>query len=422
MIFNEFFKGINRSTIEESGFDNLVNVDVHSTIGEAQCQLAEVVDATSGVPTEPCVNAIAPSGTIYLFSTTTTKIWKLNTNGTYASVTANANSGHRGAEYHNGYIYYWTATKAGRFVPDTEGSRNDNAGTAANGDFRASCKENLQLWITDGKYVASFDATNAFGANTLDFPPECLGTAIIPDGNTNILVGTRIGASVQSCRCFLWDTFSSSFTLSDPIPEIGVNTFINCDDMILAQCGLAGKLYYWTGSQLSLFDKEIRNTTTSLGHQLSTVFNSRPLLAVGAKIYSVYRNLAGLDRAIVQEYTCSNTIQSLAVSGSQLIVSHANGVNKLSSNRDTAIIETPEVQGNTNEVEVLYTDMPAGTSIDIYTKSNRGSYVQQTAITDTINRKVYFDGSLLDSIQTQAKVVMTPNGSATPKIISIELK
>jgi len=113
MIFNKFYNGEGFSKYDQSGFDDSANVDVHSNIGSAQCQLALVLE--SATPTEPCVRAIDPSGNVYFFSTSSGKTWKRTTGGSYSLVNTNANGAHLGAHYFNGYVYYATATKLGRF-------------------------------------------------------------------------------------------------------------------------------------------------------------------------------------------------------------------------------------------------------------------------------------------------------------------
>ncbi len=422
MKLNKFFNGRGLSKHSQEAFDSLIGADVHTDIGTVTGQVALATDATSGVPTEPCVQCSTPTGIQYLFSQTTGKIWKRTSAGVYSSMTANDyTTGHRGCQFFNGYMWFWTATKLGVFNATTEGERNNAHGTFANGGAYASCEENQTLFISDGKYIASVNSSNTFAPNALDLPPQFFGSCITPDGFTNILIGTIIGANIQVCRGFLWDTYSDSFTLSDEVPETGINCFINCDDVIMAQCGTNGKLYQWTGQTFAVWDNELRAETTTLGHQLSTVFNSRPLIAVGTKIYSIYRRGAGMPRVLVQEYTATNTIYSIDVVGSTLLVSVSNGVNKTGTNKATVTIDTPEIMGNFNQLSVDYTSLPTGTSISLYTNTNGAGFVAQTSIIDTINKKVYFDGGLLDCAFIQGRVILNPSTTLSPVISNIEI-
>lgn len=420
--FNQFINGQGASKHIQSGFDSITNGDIHSDIGSFTGQVTLSADATSGVPTEACVQCSAPDGSIYLFSKTTGKGWIRATNGTYAALGTNSNTtGHIGCQYYNGYMYYWTSNKLGRFVWNTEGSRNDNFGTFTNGNSYASCEENLTLFITDGKYVASVNSAGTFTANALDIPAQYIGSCIIPDGFTNILIGTLV-ASNAYCRAFLWDTYSDSFTLSDEVGETGIYSFINCGDVIIAQCGITGKLYQWTGQTLAIWNNELRDQSTNIGHQMTTVLGSRPLIAVGTKIYSIYRKNAEMPRALVQEYTASASINSIGVSAGVLVVSAGTGINLKTTTKATATIDTPEIQGVYNEVIVDYTSLPTGTSIGISTNTNGAGWVAQTPITDTINKKVYFDGGLPDCRFLQARITLTPSTTDSPVINNITIQ
>lgn len=412
--FDKFQNGIGKSRADHGGFDNLINCDVHNELGYVTPQLALILENGLG---EPCVSCITNAGTIYFFSTTTGNIWKRSLGGTYSFVGTNANGAHRGCRVFNGIVFYWTASKLGRFTPETQASRNDSIGTAANGDFKGSVILNLLLWITDGRYITKVDLAGNFTANALDIPNEFEATILSPQKN-NLLVGSQMGANVQKCRFFLWDTYSDSWTIEDDVPIAGANTFIECDELTIAQCGPSGELWYWNGTSMVSFEWTVRgvSTITTLGHQLSTVLNKRPLFAVGNKIFSIYKQFTSSTYAIVQEYTATGTtIQSLEVSGSQLIVSHNAGVDKIGTSYAVATIDTPEMTGEMmNNVLINYDSYPQG--IGIWTLSNRDVWVQQTPIIDTIRSIVYFDGGLLNSASTQARVTLTANGANVPRI------
>ena len=174
------------------------------------------------------------------------------------SVTSNTNTtGHRGAKSFNGVMYYWTASKLGKFTNESEASRSDSFGTFSNGQARGCEEANLSLFIADGKYVAAVDNAGTFSPNVFDIPADKQSTCIKKVG-TDILVGSIIGTNVNTCSVYLWDTYSSSWTLEDELPENGVNTFIDGDNVTIAQCGSSGALYYWNGSTMQSFDSKIR--------------------------------------------------------------------------------------------------------------------------------------------------------------------
>ncbi len=407
---SQFYEGIAPTKHSTKGFDNIVNGDVHSDIGSITGNGVAYSDTTANTPNETCLQCTTPTGTTYFFSTTSGKIWKRTEAGVYSTITANTHtSGHRGCIHYNGFVRFWTKDYLGKFISDTEASRNNTHGTFANGIAWGCCEENLSLYITDGKYIASVNSSESFNPNALDIPPQYIGICLIPDGFTNILLGTTIWSNIQRCRTFLWDTYSDSFTLSDEIPEPSVNCFINCDDIILAQCGDTGNLYQWNGQTLSLWENKLKDVTTGIGSFMSTIVNSIPYIAANNKIFSIFRKNATMPRVIVQDYTATANIYSLGTSNGNLFASVTGGVNLISTNKAVVTIDTLESYGQFNDVVVDYQSYPEG--IGIQTKVDGGSWVTQTPIIDTINKKVYFDGGLSDCNYIQGRVTLSPNPS-----------
>jgi len=412
--FGSFYRGVGKSKYDQTGFDDTTNLDVHSSIGSAQCQLDLVLE--SATPTEPCVRAIDPSGNVYFFSTSSGKTWKRTTAGSYSLVNTNANGAHLGAQYFNGKVYYATATKLGSF--DLVTTWTDTYQTFSKTATSRPMEEINGLLIIGNDYLLStLDTSGTWTDNSLDLPSNYDITCLAAVGS-DLLIGTSMGANVCQTKVFLWDTYSASWTYEDDVYEIGVNCFIKIDNGVLAQCGTAGQLYTWNGSAMDRF-KKIRGLTTGAGDQLSTVFKGKPLLANATKVYSIHREDSDLGYAIVQEYTSTGTISSIIAQGSQLLVSHNSGVDKIDTNYATAILDCPEVQGAVQKVEVNYDSLPANTTIGISTKVDGGNWTAQTPITDTIQKKVYFDGGMAQVNFFQARITLTPSTSNTPVIKSI---
>jgi hypothetical protein len=422
--YGEFYKGENTSRAEQSGFTATSNLDIHSEIGYASPQLALVSESTT--PNEACISAIVPTGDVYFFSTTTGKIWKRAVStGAYTLANTNANTAHRGARYFNGKLYYWTATKLGHY--DLATTWTDSFATLANGNGRGSAILNLSLFIADGNDISSVDNTGTFAQSSLDLEVNYIITDIAAVGN-DLLIGTLNSTSNGFCKAFLWDTYSSSWSYEDEVFEAGINCFIQTDNLTLAQCGNAGWIYYWTGSRLEKFKKikGITTTNTATLHNYTTTLNGKALLANGTYIYSIHRENKDLPMAICREYTSTGTINSILAVGSQLLVSYTNeetiGVDKIGTNYATAYLDTPEANEESQMVEVYYDSLPTGTSIGISTKINGGDWTVQTPITDTINKRVYFDGGLLDVVFMQARATLTPSTTSKPVIRNIVIK
>lgn len=416
-IYNKFTNGEGQSAYDESGFDQLQNVDIHSTLGTVQSQLD--VENLSDTIDEQTLIEVVPTGDVYFLSIESGKIWKRAiADGAITLAHTNTNGLGRGIKYYNGKLYYWTASKLGHF--NLSSPWTDTFATFSGGDARHSLELNLTLWICDSEYIASVNSSGTFSANSLDLPPQYTGVTLTTD-SYNLLIGAFIGSNVAESRVFLWDTYSDSWTSEDPVDEVGINCWINADGISFASCGTEGNIYYWSGTEMVFFNK-IRGITPTRGGSKSTTYQGRPLFASNNYVYSLHRSGKDQPIAIAREYSCNGTISDIMAHGSYLFISHSNGVDLVNSDMATGVVQTPIYENTFNNVIVSYVSLPAGTSIGISTAINGGAFSEQTAITDTVNKKVYFDGGLADAKFGQAKVTLNPHGSFTPVITSIELK
>jgi len=403
-----FYNGLSAlGKLEQNKFQTLENVDIHDEIGMAKPQLA--MESESTTPNEYCFSAIDQDGNIYACSNTSGKIWKRTTAGVWSLVHTNANTYHTGCRYFNGYLWYWTSTKLGNF--DLSSTWVDSFATGTG--FREGIEANNTLLISNGRYLARIDAANTFSANEFVVPAQYKTTCLKNIGD-DILVGTQISLSVASCKFFLWDTVSASWTYEDEVFEIGANCFVQLDNIYLAQCGTSGRFYYWTGSQMAYFGR-IEGITTGIGEQNSVVFNGRPLFANANKIYSIHKEANGLSYAFCGEYTCTGTISSLAIQGQTLLASVGTGFDKRGTGYATATIETAEIQAKISAVKVSYDTYPDG--ITVSTNVNGAGYVEQTPIIETTEKEVIFNGGIADGATCQVKITLTD----TAKIKKITL-
>lgn len=423
MILDKFYNGQSKSKYDQNGFDNLVNCDIHSEPGAIKCQLALVLD--SSTPNEACISAVAPTGDVYFFSTSSGKTWKrAQSDGTYSLVNTNANGAHSGCRYFGGRIYYSAGTKLGHF--NLASTWTDSAHTfTQSSTYRPMEELNLSLFIGNGKYVASVDNALTFSDNVLDLYPQCTVATLSPVG-TDLLITTQEGTNVNSSRAFLWDTYSSSWTIEDVIPEAGGNCALTTDNITFVQFGTAGWIYYWTGARMEKF-KQIRGITTAWNPYLSTTLAGKSLFATGTKVFSVHRFDKDMPYVICQEYTATTgTIKSLINTGSQLIVSNGTNVNKIDTNYATAVIDTPEISRNEQKqsyqkITVHYDIIGSGGTIGLSTSVDGAAFAAQTVTTDTIKKQAYFDGGLGDVNFMQGRVTLTPSGANNISIKSISI-
>jgi hypothetical protein len=272
--------------------------------------------------------------------------------------------------------------------------------------------------IANGRYITRIDAANSVALEEFTLPAQFKATTLLNIGD-DVLIGTYISTDVSYCKVFLWDTVSTAWTYEDEIWETGVNVLMKLDNIAVAQCGTSGNFYYWDGSKMNYFGR-IKGITTSLGEQRAITYKRRPLFANATKIYSIHKDASGLPYAFCGEYTCTGTIQSLAVQGQTLLASVGTGVDKRGTAYATATVETPEIQSQISNIKIGYDSYPAG--IGVETSINGATYVAQTETVNATEKEVTFNGGTVDGHTTQIRVTLTPSGENIPKMKYIEVQ
>lgn len=440
MIYGNFFNGIGISEYDANKFHSIVGCDIHSKSGVTKSSLAMTKESGTTV-TELCsCSVVSTNGDSFWFSGASGKIWKRTSAGVWSLVHTNTIGANLGCCLFNGYIYYASASKLGRIAianassEASWSSQNDSFGTFTAGDtaYKPMCVKNLSLFIGDGYLVASVDGAGTFSANVLDLETYHRITCLV-GYNNYLLIGTTVASNVNQSGVFLWDTYSSSWTVEDYIEEQGVNTFIRSDNLILASCGTVGNIYYFTGEKLELMRALIdadETIATSVKPYNSANLNGLPLLGNLRGIYSIGRLNKDLPLAFNIEYVPSagqgTTIGTILTVGGQVLASFQNGtsygVDKLDTNRTNGVITTPVFMGKASMVKVYYSLMPTGCSIAIETKSDGGTWTAQTEVKDDQDLKiVYFDGGIGNASFVQARITLTSSTTSTPIITSIEI-
>jgi hypothetical protein len=261
------FKNFNMGGLADSdylGSENslaaLWGFDLHSEVGVLKVNQA--LTKESGSTIDDFVKASVPSsdGNTYLFGSTNGKIWKRTSGGTYSlEATASPAAGSAGildAKEYEGYIYYAMQSRLGRWQIGTAWStRNDSWATFTNTDalWHPMIVLNLVLYIGDAHFLAQVDA-GTFSANALDISSplriKCLGQM-----GTDILLGTYVSSNIVSTEIYRWNTWSVSFTNSDPIPEVGINAFLPIDNGVIVNAGTKGNTYIYDGETLEPYKK-----------------------------------------------------------------------------------------------------------------------------------------------------------------------
>jgi len=292
----------------------------------------------------------------------------------------------------------------------------------------------------------------AFSDNALDIKQplriKCLGQL-----STSLLIGTFVAENIVRAEILEWNTWSPSFTSSDPIPESGINAFIDMDNFVLVNAGVKGNMYLYNGSQLELY-KKIKGLWSegqeAVVHPNAFLnYNGIPLFGLSQKagnptklgVYSMARHSRNYPYVYVIEYLISrlNTynieIGSFASrGGGQFLVTwtdrNAGGrsfgidILDLSAKAPTAYITTRLINidrfvfDNHGLALVAYRKLPVDTDINFYTKINHAPTFSSALekVNDDMRKIVYTKEKIGEIATMQLKVEMTSSGNEAPEV------
>jgi hypothetical protein len=439
MNYEKYYSGV-RSKYDQSGFYALRGVDIHSNAGSITSSYAMTKASASLVDKTPTCAATLPNGDSFFATSGSGKIWKCTSTGTVSLVHTNTEGDTRGMGYHNGYLYYASSDKLGRIAEanaSSESSWSSETDTWATFTNAASYKpmivHNLSLFIGDGHYVAAVDEEGTFSANALDLEAHHDITALARWGDF-LLIGTYVGSDNHQAGLFVWDTYSSSWTTSDYIDEAGINMFIPADNNLFMQAGTVGNIYYWTGEKAEKFGKlrdGSNSVTTTINPYGSANLNGLPLLATTRGIYSLGKSDVSMPIAQSIEYLPSagqglTTAGALLAVGSQVFFGWYDGtdygIDKISTSKDTGVIETPLAIGKFQEVKVYYESLPTSTSITCKLSKDGGAFASHTLVQDDENERIYKSDTRIDNKSNlQVQISLNPSTTTAPTIYNIEL-
>lgn len=449
-ISDSLFQGQENSVAECVGFD------LHGEPGILKNN--QKLTKESGATVDDLVKVILPcsDGNTYLFGSTNGKIWKRTAAGVYSlEATAAPAAGGVGildAYEYQGYIYYAMESRLGRVAvgsPTSWAGRNDSWATFTNtdADFHPMFEQNQVLYIGDKNYVAQVDA-GTFSANALDIKTplriKSLGGIL-----TDLLIGTFVNVYKVATEIFRWNTWSVSFSSSDPIPEIGINSFLATDNYNLVSAGRKGRIYFYNGAQLEPFKKipgDWSGTNEALIHpNASCNMNGLPLFGLSnisgnpAKqgVYSLggydrnYPKVLNLEWLISTGNSSGIDIGAIELVGTVLLVSWKDttggttyGIDKLdltakvaSAYFSTRIINSARNDSKTLSGYVAYRSLPTGATIKIYYKTNyAAAWTEATTVVDTIRKTVYLKETFPEANAIEIKVESNANGNNAPEI------
>jgi hypothetical protein len=274
--------------------------------------------------------------------------------------------------------------------------------------------------------------------------------------NTDLLVGTIVSANVPEAQIARWNTWSVSFSYSDPVPEAGVNCFLETDNNIIVSVGTKGNLYLYNGSQLEEY-KRVKGVYTGTNkatvHENATFnFNGMPLFGFSnvsgnpayQGVYSLNRTnrnypyVLNLENYISSAHLSNVEIGSITpISSDQFLVSWKDttvgtvyGVDVLDLTAKTPlawfatrtmIVNRTQIN-NYKEMNVPYRSLPTGSDIKIYKKTNADtSFTEITEAENDADRLMFSsEVNISDAVRFQGKVELIPNGNNAPEVELLE--
>ena len=466
-------EGFNMGGISDSKFSGIKNSlykligwDMHST--PALLKTAQKMTKNSGsTVTEFCKCRVASTnGCTYWGSSSSGKIWERASDGTWTlviTITAAAGGVNiLGMFEYQGYIYIATESRLHRIASTHTGSTAWGANIALNWAtftktdalYHPMTEQNLVLFIGDGNQVAQVDGST-FSANAMDIGTP-LRIKTLGKIGTDLLIGTWVSDNITKTRVFRWNTWSVSFTSSDEIDEVGINAFLEADNIVYINAGLQGNIYVYDGEKLELFRKisgDYSPTATALVNP-NAVANLGGQILFGVSngtgnpcdqgVYRIGRHsrnypyIMDLPYPISQrnstEFVLTNLeIGAVLVVGSNILVSWkdstgtpAYGVDILdySNKLDGAYFETRimsidrEIFTNFTKFLVAYASLPSSTAINISYSKNYASYVATTEKSDPDRLIVYSEAEGVEANVLQMKVAITASSNTAPEIES----
>jgi len=342
-------------------------------------------------------------------------------------------------------------TVVSNVTTDLEGG-NIKIYTTSDPEFHPMEIQNLILFIGDRHLVHQVD-NQTFSRDALDIKPpyriKSLGVL-----RTNLLIGTYIADNVNKTEILIWNTLSVSFTSSDPIEEAGINAFLQADNFVLVNAGLAGNIYYYNGETLEQFKRvpgDYSDTKKAVVHP-GSVGNLHGLMLFGFSnntgnpanqgVYVMGKYARNYPLVLDFSFPISERsggafvltgieIGAIVVAGFDVLIAWKNGstfgIDKIDySNKldgayfesRVAIIEREMLQ-NFGNFLVAYESLPASTAIAIgYKMNHAGSYTATTIVNDTDRKVVEAPNENPSGTTAQMKVTITANSNDAPTIES----
>lgn len=294
--------------------------------------------------------------------------------------------------------------------------------------------------------------TGVFSENALDLPVQSIVKCLGPMG-TDLLIGTIVNSNIIGTKIYRWNTWSVSYTNSDPIPEVGINAFLPTDNFVIVNAGTKGNLYIYDGSTLDIY-KQVKGdwsaSDKALVHPQAVLnFNGLPLFGMSSiignptimGIYSLGRTnrnypyvlnceylLASRDIANIEIFCITPIDNSFLVSwknGSTYGIDRMDLTEKFNGAYFTTRIIMPDRMALTNFSQIFsgYRRLPTGTLINFEKSVNYQAFVPISDIrTDTKRNMRYSAIDIGEATTLQARAILQTSGNDSPEMEITRIK
>lgn len=333
--------------------------------------------------------------------------------------------------------------------------------STADSEYHPMEIQNNVLFIGDRNYIHQVDKNvstgeHIFTARALDFNyphrASCLGKF-----ETDLLIGTKVDSRIAKAMVIRWNTWSESYSVTDDIPEEGINAFIDADNYVEVSAGLTGSIYFYNGKDLEIMrqakgDYDAGGKVT-VNPNATANFKGLPLIGfsnvsgnpIMQGVYSFgnknsnYPVIMGFDFPISQRSTgalvTSNIeIGAIVIAGNDMFVSWrdsnaspVSGIDKLdyTAKLENAYFTTMYLDpsqifiNNYHQYMVKYTSLPTNTGIQLEYSINYEAFVAfSNELTDTLKKQVS-SNSVLQAVPLQIRVKFTVSNNDAPKITAL---
>lgn len=425
----------------KNSVDDMLGFDIHDEAGIMKVSQALTKESGTSIGSNEIYAMVACSdGKTYMFSRNQGYIFSRTSGGTYTNEAQSADFSISTAMEYKGYIYYASPEWLGRWQIGTAWStRTDHwqALTVAYSTYHPMLIVNDVLYIGNDYKLAQVDGTTFTGnALTLEtkYSISCLGQM-----GTDLLMGTA-NALLQQAVIFRWNTWSVSFTNSDPIPENAINAFLPMDNFVMCNAGTAGNIYTYDGTKLDLYKKVRLSAAYPVLPNAVLNFKGKALFGINV-IHSLARTNRNYPFVLNKEvglsagnFTTARVLSMVQPSADYYLVAWISGgtygIDKydLTAKFTNAYITSRVILGdryeltNFGSMKVAWRTKPANTAFTLYAKKNNGALTAiGTQLTDTMRNIDYTKEDIGEANTLQVACYVTVSGNNAPEIEGLQV-